>query len=148
MLTGFAGGCAFVVIPLVVSEISDVNVRGIHGSFLMLSHNAGIVLGYIFCSYLDYFTVPWIGMGITVVFFIGYSVVPETPEYLIMNGRKAETRVAIKFFRGIKNENDVEMILRSLENEDKYGNSGAFSFGELCTFIISFSHKFLIVFYF
>lgn len=131
-LTGFAGGSAFIVIPLIVSEVSDINVRGIHGSFLILTHNAGIVLGYVICSYLDYFTVPWIGIVITAIFVVGYIVVPETPEYLIMNGKKAETRVAIKFFKGVLLDEDVEMVLKSLENEDKYGSSGAFSFGELC----------------
>lgn len=132
MLIGFAGGSAFVVIPLIVSEISAVQVRGILGSLLILTHNAGIVVGYIICSYLDYFIVPWIGIALSGVFFLGFSVVHETPEFLIMNGRKEETRKAIKFFRGLTNDEDVEMVLKSMENEDKYGNSGAFSFGELC----------------
>lgn len=89
------------IIPLYVSEVSNVEIRGLLGSFLMLFTNLGILVGYIVCSFLSYRTVPWLAVGISVVFLIGFAIVPETPKYLAMKGGKEEQlKISIEFYTG------------------------------------------------
>lgn len=85
---------------MIVSEISSVGIRGRLGSFIMLFTNAGTVFAFIICSYTSYFTVPWISIGICVVFLIGYWIVPETPKYLMITGKDDQAIEAIRFFNG------------------------------------------------
>lgn len=119
------------VIPLTVSEVADVEIRGRLGSFLILLHNAGVVLGYILCSYMDYYMVPWIPVTLSVVFLIGYSVVHETPKYCLLKGQPERAKKAIRYFKGLKDDHSVELILKTL---DVGGGKTAFSWSDFCKF--------------
>lgn len=113
--SGFAGGGCFVVIPLIVSEISDIQIRGTIGSLMVLILNMGSVLGYITCSYTDYYTVPWIGVGMTIVFIICYSFVPETPKYLMTLGDNDKALDSLKYFKGDSNLTHIDLELYGIE---------------------------------
>lgn len=86
-LAGFAGGGVFVLIPLYISEISEDKVRGTLGSTLVLSSNFGILMAFIFGNYLSFVMVPVILMIFPIIFFIGFSFLPETPQYLILQNK-------------------------------------------------------------
>lgn len=128
-LSGFAGGGSMLVIPITVSEIADTNIRGTLGSFLIFYHNAGIAFGYVICSYTSYFTVPWISIALSTVFIICYSIVPETPKYLILCKKTKEAAKAIKFYKGIKEEAEIDLIIKTL---DIGGDSDPFRWSYLC----------------
>uniref|UniRef100_A0A336K6J2 CSON013479 protein n=1 Tax=Culicoides sonorensis TaxID=179676 RepID=A0A336K6J2_CULSO len=98
--TGFAAGASFQIAPLIVSEVSDVNVRGSLGSLLILFHNGGALVGITLSSYFDYFLVPWVAIILSFIFLLGYSVVPETPKYLMLQGKKSEALKSLEFFKG------------------------------------------------
>lgn len=93
-LGGFGGGGSFILVPVYVTEIADDKIRGILGSLTVLSHNFGIVISYIACSYADYFTVPYIGICASVVFFFWCMMIPESPTYLLERGRHMEAEKA------------------------------------------------------
>ncbi|XP_063698303.1 facilitated trehalose transporter Tret1-like [Culicoides brevitarsis] len=102
-LSGFIGGAAYQILPLLVSEVSNVEIRGILGSFLLLFTNLGILLGYIFCAFLPYRIVPWVAIGISCAFLVGFSIVPETPKYLMMKGgteNDEKLKNSVEFFSG------------------------------------------------
>lgn len=91
---GFGGGGSFILVPVYVTEIADDNIRGVLGSLTVLSHNIGIVTSYIACSYVDYFTVPYIGICASVLFFFWCFLIPESPTYLLERGRQEEAQKA------------------------------------------------------
>lgn len=86
-LAGLAGGGAFVLIPLYLTEISEDNVRGTLGSTLLLSCNFGLLLSYIFGNYFNYSVVPIIYMAFPLIFLICFYFMPDTPKYLADNNR-------------------------------------------------------------
>lgn len=112
-LTGFGGGAAFQLAPLIVSEVSNVEIRGSLGSLLVLFHNGGAILGIALSSYTDYFTVPWVAIGLCFVFLLGFSFVPETPKYLSSRGRNAEALRSLQFYQG-----DINVAVHSLKSFD------------------------------
>ncbi|XP_063699027.1 facilitated trehalose transporter Tret1-like [Culicoides brevitarsis] len=97
-LAGITAGGVFQVIPMIVSEISSIEIRGRLGSFIMLFTNAGTVFAYIVCNYTSYFAVPWISIGICTMFLVGYSFMHETPKYLMMIKKEKEALDAMRFF--------------------------------------------------
>jgi MFS family permease len=82
ILGGIGGGGSFAVIPNYISEISDDDLRGFLGSFLVLQCNCGLLLAYICGEFLDYYTVPLIMIPVTVIFLILFSKVPDSPRSL------------------------------------------------------------------
>uniref|UniRef100_A0A336M068 CSON013480 protein n=1 Tax=Culicoides sonorensis TaxID=179676 RepID=A0A336M068_CULSO len=108
-LSGFAGGAVYQIIPLFVSEVSNVNIRGLLGSFLMLFTNLGTLTGFIICSFVPYRTVPWIAISISLVFLLGFCVVPETPKYLLMKKKEQQFLKSIEFYSGrIASQDEVK----------------------------------------
>lgn len=54
---------------------------------LLLSLNCGIVLGYAVSSSHPYRTVPLVMMVMPVLFVVGFSCMPETPQFLLKSGK-------------------------------------------------------------
>ncbi|XP_063702470.1 facilitated trehalose transporter Tret1-2 homolog [Culicoides brevitarsis] len=105
-LTGFAGGAPFQIVPLIVSEVSSVEIRGSLGSLLILLHNGGAIVGIALSSYTNFYFLPWIPIVLCFVFLLGYSFVPETPKYLMSCGKDASK--SLKFFQGTDFDPKIE----------------------------------------
>lgn len=61
------------------------SVRGRLGSLLMQFANAGFLIAFLAGYYLNYHTIPYIGIGVALVFMLAFSFFPETPSYLLRN---------------------------------------------------------------
>lgn len=129
-LCGFGSGGMYVIIPLFVSEISDIDVRGIFGSMLSFFRNFGIICGYVFCSYLDYYTVPWIGMLPLIIFFIGYGFALETPQFLIKTDRVEEAKTSLERYKGVSDD-EIKQILKELQTRNDEDQLHGLSMNEL-----------------
>lgn len=133
-LCGVLGGAAFQIVPLIVSEVSDVEVRGTLGSLLILFHNGGVVLGYVLCSYTRYYQVPWFGIGLCVLFLVGYAFVPETPTYLLLQGNIEAAERSKIFFKGQRTTDLEAEGLKMLRTQltDAKVPSNTFKYSDLC----------------
>lgn len=96
-LGGFGGGGSFILVPVYVTEISSDAIRGTLGSLTVLSHNLGILVSFIACSYANYYTVPFIGIIASIIFFVGCLSIPESPKYLMEKGRIQEANAAAEW---------------------------------------------------
>ncbi|XP_063698306.1 facilitated trehalose transporter Tret1-like [Culicoides brevitarsis] len=134
-LSGFIGGAAFQVVPLIVSEVSSVQVRGSLGSLLILFHNGGIVVGYALCSYTDYFFVPWCGIGLCVIFLVSYLFVPETPAYLALQGDHEAAKKSRNFFKSDEKSEDFELESKKMMEKPEilYAEEEKFKFSDVFT---------------
>ena len=72
------------------------------GSFFILSANLGALLIYAAGDVLDYYSTPKIMLLFSVGFIILFSFFPETPVYLLRNGKIDEAEKSLKFLRGLK----------------------------------------------
>lgn len=82
VISGFAGGGLYSIIPGYISEISDDDVRGSLGSTLVFACNLGLFCSYIFGAYVEYLTIPWLMVPITLVFVVFFVRVPDSPAFL------------------------------------------------------------------
>ena len=118
---GVAVGASSVVGPMYISEIAPAHLRGrLAGSFQLN------IVGGIFIAYLTNFLFVNLGdeawrwmLGIMVVpaalFWILLRSIPESPRWLILNGRDAE---AIPIMQRLKEEN-VPQAIREIRNSVK-----------------------------
>ncbi len=86
-ITGFGMGGVFLALPMFVTEISETQIRGQLGSFLVLNCNFGMLSAYVCGTFMKYDVVPWVFFPLPVIFFIMFLNMPETPIFLMQRNR-------------------------------------------------------------
>lgn len=70
----------------------------------MLCSCGGVVLGFVAGHYLDYHEIPLITMIFPITFFVLYSLMPETPYYLMKINRLEDAEKSLRFYRNVSND--------------------------------------------
>lgn len=70
-----------------VAEVAEDSVRGALGTVLVIAFSGGEMVGYITGHFLVYETGAWLCLSFSVLFFILYTFMPETPYYLMKTNR-------------------------------------------------------------
>lgn len=123
ILGGFAGGGTFSVIPLFVSEISEDRIRGTLGAILSITCNIGILLGFILCYYLDYYTVTYIALAFCILYSVGCMFLPESPQYLFTKEKKDRAIRALRFYRGEADNESSKFISEVARFKEMHSNA-------------------------
>ncbi|XP_053329468.1 solute carrier family 2, facilitated glucose transporter member 8 [Spea bombifrons] len=108
LLTGLASGVTSLVVPVYISETSHSRVRGTLGSCVQLMVVTGIVGSYIAGMVLDW---RWLAVFCCVppiLMLIFMCFMPETPRYLIRQGKFSEALSALRFLRGPQADHEWE----------------------------------------
>jgi len=125
---GIGVGCGLAIDPMYISEISPPEHRGYLVTWSEFSINIGIVVGFL--SFLVYAplrdSLQWRIMVITgvvmptIMIYLSYSVIPESPQWLVQEGNIDEARIVLKNLNpeGTDIEEILESIKRSLEEEE------------------------------
>lgn len=123
ILGGFAGGGTFSIIPLFVSEISEDRIRGTLGAILSITCNIGILLGFILCYYLNYFTVTYIALAFCISYSVGCMFLPESPQYLFTKEKKDRAIRSLRFYRGEAENESSKFISEVARFKEMHGNA-------------------------
>lgn len=99
-IIGLAGGAFCVSAPQYSSEIAEKEVRGLVGTFFQLLIIAGILFSYTIGAYIDIYEASLICGAIPIVFAVIFAFMPESPVYLIEQGRDNEAISSYKWLRG------------------------------------------------
>ncbi|GAB0091268.1 hypothetical protein DMENIID0001_060870 [Sergentomyia squamirostris] len=121
-LSGVAGGAMSVLLPIYVSEISENSIRGTLGSMYGIFYNLGIAIAYIICSYMSFYTVPFVVLVMLVLFSV-FILFPESPQYLLLKRRDAEAEKSLKFFRGFSHNEEVKIEFEALKSSVNSSNT-------------------------
>ncbi|XP_034668658.1 facilitated trehalose transporter Tret1 [Drosophila subobscura] len=122
---GVAGGGCFAVIPIYVAELASDSVRGILGTYLVVTCNGGVVLAFILGYFFDYITVSWIVSTLSFVFVGCFWFMPETPQYLAKQNRVEEAEQSLRYYRNIRLSpakelsEDLKLELEKLKPSEK-----------------------------
>ncbi|XP_026067981.1 solute carrier family 2, facilitated glucose transporter member 8 [Carassius auratus] len=100
VLTGLASGVTSLVVPLYISETAHERVRGTMGSCVQLMVVIGIMGAYIAGLFLDW---RWLAIASSIpptLMLVFMCFMPETPRFLLSQGKRREAEEALRFFRG------------------------------------------------
>ncbi|CAH1261126.1 unnamed protein product [Diabrotica balteata] len=111
---GIADGIFFAALPPYVGEITTPEVRGKWGNCLAGSYYIGEFSINVIGSYFGVVTSSYICLPLPIIFFILFSMIPESPYYLLIKGKEEEAKKSIIYFRGDKN---IDQNLNQLKHD-------------------------------
>ncbi|XP_053618522.1 solute carrier family 2, facilitated glucose transporter member 8-like [Plodia interpunctella] len=123
-IAGFACASCYIVTPLYLKEIASDNVRGALGSLFILSQNLGYLLVYLAGDLLSFPVVMWICTAVPVLHLLAFLAMPDTPVFLVKQGKNQEAREALAWLRNTTTDDKtLEEIVQQLEREEEYARS-------------------------
>jgi MFS family permease len=146
LLCGFAG--AYCVIgPQYTSEIAEKEIRGILGTFMQLLFVNGVLFAYIVGTFTNIFWLSVICGVVPIIFVTSFSFMPESPYFLIANGKRDAAIKALKWLRGpnyniIKEVEEIEMEFEKHKSEQVSFKDAVLTRATLNGILISFGLMF------
>lgn len=121
VLTGLASGVTSLVVPLYISEMAHERVRGTMGSCVQLMVVTGIMGAYVTGLFLDW---RWLAVTSSIpptLMLVFMCFMPETPRFLLSQGKRREAEEALRFLRGpdAPTEWECARIEEAYENEEQ-----------------------------
>jgi sugar porter (SP) family MFS transporter len=123
LLLGIAVGVASFSVPLYIAEIAPAAKRGRLVSFFQLAITIGILIsylaGYFFSGANDGWRMMfWAGVIPALGLLVGMVFLPESPRWLITNGRDAEALEVLKKVEEDQNvQSEYQQIKQNITNE-------------------------------
>jgi MFS transporter, SP family, galactose:H+ symporter len=125
LFLGIAVGIASFTAPLYLSEMAPQRIRGGLISMYQLMITIGILMAYLSDTFLSYGGHWRVMLGILVVpsalMFVGVFMLPKSPRWLVLKGRKEHARVVLGTLR---HDDEVEDELREIEKTLEVKQSG------------------------
>ncbi|XP_071259805.1 solute carrier family 2, facilitated glucose transporter member 8-like isoform X1 [Salvelinus alpinus] len=124
VLTGLASGVTSLVVPLYISEIAHERVRGTMGSCVQLMVVTGIMGAYIAGMFLDW---RWLAICCSIpptMMMVFMCFMPETPRFLLSQGKRREAEEAVRFLRGPDAPAEWECARIEDASDDQGGSLG------------------------
>lgn len=111
LLSGFALGASFSLIPMYISEVTSPNVRGNLGSAIPIFLNTGILFQYCVGPFLNIAQSSVLYAAFAVLMFVCTLPIPESPYYLALIN---DYEGAEKSLRILRRKDDVEEELKEM----------------------------------
>ncbi|XP_014279633.1 facilitated trehalose transporter Tret1 [Halyomorpha halys] len=99
LLVGMGKGIAFTVIPVYLTEIAQLHLRGTMGSLFLTAGSLGTCYGYIIGASLSYEGINIANLVFAVLLLTVGWLLPETPFYLLMKGKDKEAEKSLSIVR-------------------------------------------------
>ncbi|XP_012287766.1 facilitated trehalose transporter Tret1 [Orussus abietinus] len=99
-IVGVGVGATCVLVPSYVAEIAEPSARGTLGAMFQLLISIGIVLTFVTGYVLSYTGLAIVCGVVEVLFLATFSWMPESPVWLVGQGRKLDAAEALKVLRG------------------------------------------------
>lgn len=130
IFSGLSDACVFVALPTYVGEITTPKVRSDWGNTFGFCSYLGQVVISVITGYNALRTGALISLVFPIAFAICFSLMPESPYYLIMKGRPDEARNSLKRLLRLKN---VDHEMKQLEADVQRQMSEAGTWKDLFT---------------
>lgn len=108
-VSGVAMGAFSVAIPPYVADIAESQILPALANFYHVMFSGGILFGYIIGMVQSASWISVLCTSLPVAFFVAFLFLPESPIYLMSQGKTNEAKTALRYFRGIDNDVDGEI---------------------------------------
>nr|QJX15780.1 glucosinolate transporter [Phyllotreta armoraciae] len=116
---------AYSVTSIYIAEITEDHNRGKWGCSLGIFQQMGHLFGYVIGPFFSIKYFSLIMTAPTLIFLVFFSMVPETPIYLLIKGKENECKNSLRKLRSNKSEEEIELELKNMkENLKKKGRKG------------------------
>ncbi|XP_026499882.1 solute carrier family 2, facilitated glucose transporter member 8-like [Vanessa tameamea] len=123
-VAGLACAGCYVVTPLYLKEVASDNIRGALGSLFILSQNLGYLVVYIAGDFFSFAAVMWLCTAIPVLHLFVFLAMPETPVFLVKQGKLKEARAALAWLRHTTvDDKNLEEEIQVMEREEEYART-------------------------
>lgn len=123
-VVGLASGLTTTSLPMYLSELAPLYLRGTFGVFSGVGVTAGVVVGQVFSLNIIFGTEKLWHYGLSfyviliIICFIPVSLFPESPKYLyIVKGERDKAKRELQRLRGINAQYIIEKELEDMETE-------------------------------
>ncbi|CAH0720990.1 unnamed protein product, partial [Brenthis ino] len=106
---GIAVGAFSVGIPPYVEDIAEKHLLPSLVTFYHVHFACGVLFAYIIGMVHSTSWLSVLCASIPVAFFIAFIFLPESPAYLMSQGKQSQAKAALRYYRGIDNDIDSEM---------------------------------------
>ncbi|XP_048486574.1 facilitated trehalose transporter Tret1 isoform X2 [Plutella xylostella] len=108
-VAGVAVGAISVAIPPYVADIAETVLLPSLVNFYHVLFTSGVLFGYIIGLVHETSWMSFLCASIPISFFVAFIFLPESPTYLMSQGKFNEAKAALRYFRGIDNDVDGEL---------------------------------------
>lgn len=116
LLQGASVGIAWVVTPAYVGEMASIRIRGKLSLLVQISYALGLLFSYSAGWLLgDYTTLAIVSAVVTVVAGVLFLSLPESPYYLMLNGRPDDAATCLWSLRSYTDE-DLQTEILAVKN--------------------------------
>ncbi|KAF2884962.1 hypothetical protein ILUMI_21239 [Ignelater luminosus] len=117
-ISGFASNFMYISAPMYIGEIADEKIRGFLGSFIFVKLQLGIIVIYAVAPFVSLMASSLVGALFLIVHLITFPFMPESPYYLLLEGKIDEARKSLQRLRARNNvEEEFKEILMAVERQ-------------------------------
>ncbi|CAG7724696.1 unnamed protein product [Allacma fusca] len=106
-ITGLCGAGMTLGILIYIGEVAQAKIRGTLCNAIGLAIGLGILFTYILGSIISWSHLSLVNAFFPGIFTVGVFFIPESPYYLLANGRIEETLESLKSLRGATEEEQI-----------------------------------------
>ncbi|OXU25340.1 hypothetical protein TSAR_015579 [Trichomalopsis sarcophagae] len=136
-LAGLSQGIAYCACYMYVGEVASRELRGVANVLLMLMLNLGMLVAFGLGPLMSIVSNAWLNLALSAAFLAVFSLMPESPYYLLMRDRHEEAEAVLEKIRGRSDVTEeleqIEHSLRSLRKQKESGGGGG---GKLCGLLL------------
>ncbi|KAJ0171609.1 hypothetical protein K1T71_013159 [Dendrolimus kikuchii] len=107
-------GSVFLVVPVYIGEFCQESIRGAMTSGFMMFYGIGMLVSYIIGGFLEYYSMVYICLTLSVLGTVLIAILKESPVYLMSRGLEEEAKKSIAYFRRVKC--DDKEVLEEINN--------------------------------
>ncbi|KAG5888466.1 hypothetical protein JTB14_017697 [Gonioctena quinquepunctata] len=120
---GISDAILFSTLPIYIGEIASPRVRGTWGNGLVTTMMTGQLLINVIGSSFDVVQTSYICISVPIVFFILFSLMPESPYFYIMQNRDEDAKHVLRFLKR-RQDVDFDLFVLKMDVERQMSESG------------------------
>ena len=130
VMCGLAVGTGNAVLFIYAGEIAPANIRGMILTTMFNCYYFGILFQFFLAKFMDYMTVCWITLGVSILSFILSFFIKESPSFLLKCEKVEKAKAVHKWLHKSKPADDLNKEFEALKeyvNNQKKNSASMFS---------------------